>query len=276
MDTLKRILLTEVLGVSPVAATAGQEPCVMVPSHSPKLDAYGETSFRRCLQVFENRAILLVVPEGMDTSAFHRIGGNFTEVRVPVTWQASLKAYNKMKCSSEFYQRFEGYSHMLTYELDAYAFRDELDLWCGKSFDYIGAPWFARFSEATPDSPMTAVGNSGFSLRCISSCLTVTRFWEDAMEALSRPGWSAVAKWPLDHLKELQTVAEDVFWSRHAKVALPSFAVAPLEEARKFSFEVNPGVLYEMNGRELPFGCHKWFQYDPAFWAPFIGSSEAS
>jgi len=218
----------------------------------------------------------LVVPEGIDTSAYHRLGDNFTEVRVPVSWQASLKAYNKMKCSSEFYERFQGYSHMLTYELDAYAFRDELDFWCAKSFDYIGAPWFEKFSSATPTSPMTAVGNSGFSLRRISSCLAVTRFWEEALEALNRPGVALLAKLPLDRLKLLQSVAEDVFWSRHAKVALPDFSVATLDEARRFSFEVNPGVLYEMNGRELPFGCHKWFAYDPAFWAQFIGSPEAS
>lgn len=280
LDAGKRALLTRCLRLKTEAGlptpVAGQEPCIMVPSHSPVLDAHAETSFRRCLEVFAKRDILLVVPEGMDTSAYHRIGSNFTEVRVPVEWQSSLKAYNKMKCSSEFYKKFEGYSHMLTYELDAYAFRDELDLWCAKPYDYIGAPWFASFSEATPKSPMTAVGNSGFSLRRISSCLLVTRFWEQALEALDQPGLRLVAKWPIDDLNNLQTAAEDVFWSRHAKVAYPQFSVSPLEEARKFSFEVNPGVLYEMNGRELPFGCHKWFAYDPGFWAPFIGSTEPS
>jgi len=220
---------------------------------------------------FCNRAIILVLPEGMDSSAYHRIGNNFEIIRVPADWQSSLKAYNRMKCSSEFYQKFKQYSHMLTYELDAYAFRDELDLWCAKPYDYIGAPWFARFSESSATDPMTAVGNSGFSLRSLSSCLIVTRFWENALAALHRPGLSPLIKWPLGYLDHLQTVAEDVFWSRYAKIAYPSFSVAPLEEARKFSFEVNPAVLYEMNGRTLPFGCHKWFRYDPEFWDPLIG-----
>ena len=281
MITWKRDLLTRILNLEAVEACsvksmAGKEPCVMVPSHTPLLDAHAEMSFRRCLEVFSSRAIILVLPEGIDTSAYQRIGSNFEVIRVPVGWQSSLKAYNRMKCSSEFYQKFEQYSHMLTYELDAYAFRDELDLWCAKPYDYIGAPWFARFSESTAHDPMTGVGNSGFSLRRLSSCLSVTRFWENALAALHRPGLSPLVKWPLGYLDHLQTVAEDVFWSRYAGIAYPSFSIAPLDEARKFSFEVNPAFLYEMNGRSLPFGCHKWFLYDPEFWGPFIGAPEES
>jgi len=275
-DLLARVLNLEMVDAETMAFAAGKEPCVMIPSHTPVLDAHAQLSFRRCLEVFSRRTIILVVPEGMDTSAYHRIGSNFAEERVPAGWQSSLKAYNRMKCSFDFYQKFQNYSHILTYELDAYAFRDELDLWCGKPYDYIGAPWFARFSEATADDPMTAVGNSGFSLRRLASCLTVTRFWEDALGALHRPGLSPLVKWPLSYLDHLQTVAEDVFWSRYAGIACPSFSIAPLEEARKFSFEVNPAVLYEMNGRSLPFGCHKWFLYDPEFWGPFIGGPEES
>jgi hypothetical protein len=32
-------------------------------------------------------------------------------------------------------------------------------------------------------------------------------------------------------------------------------------------------VLYELNGHELPFGCHAWERYDRAFWEeqlPFL------
>ena len=39
-----------------------------------------------------------------------------------------------------------------------------------------------------------------------------------------------------------------------------------------FAFEARPRTLYEMNGRQLPFGCHAWFRYDLAFWKPFVES----
>ncbi len=246
----------------------------MVPSHKPTLDLHEETSFLRCLEVFERRAIVLVVPEGMDTSAFHRLGHGFEEMRVPPAWLASLGAYNRMKCGSEFYARFGSFSHMLTYELDAYAFRDELDLWCGKPFDYIGAPWFARWSESTANDPILAVGNSGFSLRRVGSCLKAAKNWETVQRWLGRPLVSQLARKPLWFMDDLKGRAEDGFWGTYARFVLPSFTVAPIHEAVRFSFEVNPSVLYEMNGRNLPFGCHKWFEYDPAFWAEFITSDD--
>jgi len=48
-----------------------------------------------------------------------------------------------------------------------------------------------------------------------------------------------------------------------ARAASPSLALS-------FSFQVNPRLLYEVNSRRLPFGCHGGFKYDLAFWEPFI------
>ena len=37
--------------------------------------------------------------------------------------------------------------------------------------------------------------------------------------------------------------------------------IPPVNEAMKFSFENFPEYLYELNNKELPFGCHNWYNY---------------
>jgi len=48
--------------------------------------------------------------------------------------------------------------------------------------------------------------------------------------------------------------------------------LAPFEEAKRFSFEVNPRRLFRECGNVLPFGCHKWMLYDLQFWKSHIQS----
>lgn len=52
----------------------------------------------------------------------------------------SVDSYNEMMLSPDFYRRFQVYDFMLIYQLDAFVFRDELDEWVAKDYDYIGAP----------------------------------------------------------------------------------------------------------------------------------------
>ena len=95
--------------------------------------------------------------------------------------------YNKLMLSKEFYSNFLEYEYLLIYQLDAWVFKDELDYWCDKGFDYIGAPLFEykinkgviQFSKN-----MQGVGNGGFSLRKIDYCL----------ELLNKPHWLPILK----------------------------------------------------------------------------------
>jgi hypothetical protein len=52
--------------------------------------------------------------------------------------------------------------------------------------------------------------------------------------------------------------------------AYPFFRVPTPEQALSFAFEVAPRRLYEMNGRQLPFGCHAWERCDRAFWVEHV------
>ena len=42
---------------------------------------------------------------------------------------------------TEFWEKFADYEYVLMYHLDALVFSDQLQEWCGKGLDYIGAPF---------------------------------------------------------------------------------------------------------------------------------------
>jgi hypothetical protein len=170
---------------------------------------------------------------------------------------------------------------MLTYELDSFVFRDELNYWCSKKLDYIGAPWYDGYVDVKENASIIGVGNSGFSLRNIQACRNVLEKlsqkpfnsvkvfyqdrWHHLLPSLLRGieyGWfSALIGYPRH---------EDVFWCDLIPKIEPSFKIATVEEAIRFSFEVNPEILYANAGNRLPFGCHAWSKYSPKFWEDHI------
>jgi hypothetical protein len=63
---------------------------------------------------------------------------------------------------------------------------------------------------------------------------------------------------------------EDQFWGLVAAKNFRWFKTPSSQEAMKFGFEMQPRKLFELNGRQLPFGCHAWWKYDLEFWRPYI------
>ena len=161
-------------------------------------------------------------------------------------------------------------------------FRNELEYWCAQGYDYLGAPWF---KDAT--TMYSKAGNGGFSLRNIQACL-------DAIDCGVHRTFAGVFKrhkkkhlisnilhfpvviasylfdklWPEQLSKSRKN--EDVVWAYDAKLkAIPS------ELALKFSFECYPRKLYELNNRQLPFGCHAFEKWEYDFWKQFINVKES-
>ena len=66
---------------------------------------------------------------------------------------------------------------------------------------------------------------------------------------------------------------EDYAIVKYAKYFDNGFKVAPAKVAAKFSFEVHPELLYELNNKRLPFGCHSYLKYNPEFWKKHIISN---
>jgi hypothetical protein len=271
---------------------------IQIFAHKPTLQWYEQISLEQCSRVLGRHPIRLVCPTGLDVSAYRRIAPALEVDFIPSHWLASSRAYNRLKILPFLYERYAAYEFLLTYELDAFVFKDELEEWCEQGWDYIGAPWFEGYANATPSSRPIGVGNGGFSLRRISTMLRITRSrrairpmlnvyseWRSCTDRSPRGLWRLlgnliwrncfhhlqIAFWPaLFHLHLNRfSWGEDIFWSC-AGDRIAGFRLAPYHVARHFSFEVNPERLFIECGNKLPFGCHKWTEYQPGFWKPLI------
>ena len=260
---------------------------IVIPTYRERLNSLESLSLRRCLEILRHYDIHFVLPEGLVPDYIPQADGVYVD-RFHPDFFRSLDAYNRLMLQSDFYRRFSGYSHILVHQLDAYVFRDELDVWCGKNFDYVGAPWFE-------DGRLKAVaGNGGFSLRKVESFLAVLGigcgrrvFTFNEKLALRRSSPVSPADFivaTVGFLRFKNTLGgflawpymnEDWFYSAHAPRLAPGFKVADPASSMAFSFEARPSELYRRNGNRLPFGCHAFHKQEPEFWREFIPFGKA-
>lgn len=260
-------------------------PVVVVPIHRQQPTADERFSLQRCSQVLGHHPIRIVHPDGLNLELYKDLLPTARPLPVPESWMASIRAYNRMMINPAFYQKLDQFSHALVHEPDALAISDQLLYWCEQPFDYIGAPWFEGFQDATPDAPMIGVGNSGFSLIKISAIrlfLESNRRWISRMiiaKDLLRKILRRPSRYPLNFLIEafgssgllggahrLVDDQCDIFLSFHASNCYPPlFIVADPNTALRFSWEVNPSRCSELCNNQLPFGIHAWAKYDRSF-----------
>jgi hypothetical protein len=183
---------------------------------------------------------------------------------------------------------------MLIYQLDCWVFQDDLMYWCEQGYDYIGAPWFDKFSEADDNSKMLPLaGNGGLSLRRIQAFIEALenkgKYGRHKVESLSdiciayfkckKLNWKTLI-WPYQILKEYfdrYNIIINVFQKRNEDAVISElfprlnkdFRVAPADKAMYFAFEVLPRRLMAIT-KKLPFGCHAFERYDWDFWRGYI------
>lgn len=207
----------------------------------------------------------------------------------------SAAAHGLLLMSKGFYKRFGNYEHVMFYHLDSLVFSDGLSEWCGKPYDYIGAPWFR--CEDSPWVDRARVGNGGFALLRVSKAIEALEarhryirgsrwldlhvmwtpdFLAKSMDRLSRrfPKSKLLERLVSERRQFMDPASNnrnnDIFWSDMAKYYLPDFRVAPFHEGIRFAFEVSPRECLRMNGGKMPFGCHAWERYDRSFWEPHL------
>jgi hypothetical protein len=259
---------------------------IVIPIHKAEPTLYELISFQQCFKILASSNIRVIAPRNLSLGAYKKVVPDFETVFIDPEWQSSIKAYNKLKISRFFYRLFKDYDYLLTYELDAFIFSDDLDYWCRQGYDYIGAPWFDDYPSSTPGSStrLLKTGNSGFSLRRIHAVRKILDNFYYQMPWELKSGvenlLKAIIKTPYRWLKNqgsenftLQKYYnghEDVFFSETVFLKFKDFKIAPIEDAIKFSFEVRPEYLYELNNQRLPMGCHGWWRYNLDFWKPHI------
>ncbi|MEI8140653.1 MAG: DUF5672 family protein [bacterium] len=242
--------------------------CVILIVYRTTLDRFEKLSLNQCLATLGKHTIKTIAPTGLPLPKPLQA---FPCERFAPEFFTDVAGYNRLMLSPEFYARFLDFRHILIHQLDAFVFKDELNIWCEHNFDYIGAPWLGvKFptKESTyaglpewswrrrfPDQPRHyVVGNGGFSLRRVE---TMHRILTEFAEI--RHLWG--------------TRHEDAFWG----IAVPEcigdqFRLPSFDDAVAFAFETQPSECYERNNLQLPFGCHAWHKLDPAFWQPHFKS----
>jgi hypothetical protein len=161
---------------------------------------------------------------------------------------------------------------------DAYVFRDELEYWCSKNYDYIGAPLYEFDGTIAPKNYL-CVGNGGFSLHKVGSALRVLSSYRVVYSAREAFDWwnkynirgkirylpyfcrllLGIGRNSHDGLNQMK-MNEDIFWGKYVPRSFDWYKVAPFDEALGFSMEYNCEELLAKNNGRLPFGCHQWYK----------------
>lgn len=269
---------------------------IMVPLPTPALSKDDEVSMRHLRAHLDHYDKFLLVPRGMKAD----IPG-FNIIELDHKHFGSATNHNRMLYLPEFWQLFSDYEFTLMYHLDALVFSDQLEAWCDKGYDFIGAP-FIQCADS-PWVKVERVGNGGFALYRVPSVLKVlwnryrlrpSKYYEDRhwkliemQRKILKPLRASVPKSlrgqftnqlrntvrRLDHI-EANDTNNDCFWADEASRYHPDFKVAPFDEGLRFAFEVCPPLCLERNGGEMPFGCHAWARYDRGFWEARIMDKE--
>ena len=263
---------------------------IIIPVYRSTITKLEKISLEQCAAILGDFPVYFIAPQNLNYSEYLKLIPDARIESFPASFFESTKTYNRLMLSQSFYERFSQYEYILIYQTDAFVFKNDLKYWCGKGYDYIGAPWFKDFNEqkAISDEPW-GVGNGGFSLRKTESFINilksdkVVKNQKELIERYIKYGTRDKAiKLPETLLKltginnrskkfiEKFPVNEDYFWGNYASKINKEFKIAAMQDAIKFAFECSPSKLYELNNRVLPFGCHAWWKYDLDFWKPHI------
>ena len=260
---------------------------IVIPVYKRELAWNEEISFRQTLRVLGSYPIIMVCPESLDISRYNAIAGenNRTIYRESFDdmYFANIAGYNRLLLSEEFYMRFERYEYILIAQLDTYVFKDELESWCKKGFDYVGAPLFNTW----PDLTSGFVGNGGLSLRRVKAYLDYFKGRKNVIKTndiakrinfkdkpytrwfvwlLMALGWRNK---PHSYAKYCHS-NEDGFWSITLDGTNYELTKPSVEEALEFAWERFPSDIYKKVGH-LPMGCHAWEKYEyESFWKEII------
>ena len=252
---------------------------ITIPIYTTHLSEQDWASIRQCFKILQNYTICYVKPESLDISPItEKFEANIIE-SFPDHFFKGISGYNRLMLSSQFYNRFKEWKYIFIYQTDAWVFCDELEEWCNKNYDYIGAPWIPKkkyslnyyrlyvaiktiycklFSQPNYNKLYFNVGNGGVSLRKTQKFAIEAEKRVDEIEQL-------ISKKAKDFYNE------DVYWSITINEKECVMKIPKWDEALKFSFDKNPQESLDFNNGQLPFCCHGWTKPKMlSFWKNYI------
>lgn len=259
---------------------------VVIPIYTLKLSDVDWLALRQCFKVLGHHDIAIIKPQSLDLSPFPDLIGGNPQYRVEAfddSYFAGREGYNRLMLSTDLYRRFLDSRYIFIHQSDVYVFRDELEQWCQRGYDYIGAPWLPaegdvsgwnlprraiymlrqlmgkRKSSCHPINLKYRVGNGGCSLRH-------TRHLHDASVKLA----DVLARAAAD--SSTSENFEDVVWSVRVNELSPgTLRIAPYQEAALFSIESHPSMAMRITGGQLPMATHAFARRrNRTFWKQYI------
>ena len=255
---------------------------IAIPLYYTNLGKLDRLSISRCFELWRDKFdIYFVKPESLDISEVPQEYHCAETISFADSYFSDIKGYNRLMLSADFYGKFLDYEYVFIYQTDGYAFKDELEDWCRKGYDYIGAPWipspkpfpnldkaFVKIRriinkwQAKPDRSELyyQVGNGGVSLRKSSVFYNTALSDKENIDLY------------ISRLGDCSLFNEDVYWFRAPGSGTDGKLHKPeCMEALSFAFDMNPGECIRLNNGQLPFCCHGFskpkFQ---KFWKRFI------
>lgn len=248
---------------------------VIIPVYKSTLTDLELRSLQQAYAVLGKYPIVIIKPASLDLTDFLNTYSGISTESFADDYFKGIAGYNKLMLSTELYERFRQYEYILIYQLDAYVFQDELQVWCNKGYDYVGAPWLKKeiyklplvsgimklircycqyTNKPTKQAFYNKVGNGGLSLRKVESHYQATITYRKKIDYyLSQ--------------KRSHFYNEDVFWATEVS----DFTYPEAKEAILFAFDKYPAYCYKLTQGKLPFGCHSWYKRKmKKFWKPII------
>ena len=104
---------------------------VTIPVYKPKYSEYEKISLIQCCKILNKHLFSFICPNDLDINNYEKILKqykiNYQIERFPPEYFTSVEKYSELLLDSTFYRRFSHYEYILTYQLDAFVFRDELE-----------------------------------------------------------------------------------------------------------------------------------------------------
>lgn len=258
------------------------EDCIIIiPVYKP-LEVNDRIAIRQMIAMTPGVKKTFVMPESLTIDESFIEFSNFLVERFENHFFIGKLGYNRLMLSPDFYKRFSNYKYMLIHQTDAFLFKPDLQRWCNKNYDYIGAPWLRPhkmkeakiykraiklfpwiFSHRLKNRIMhyNNVGNGGLSLRRIDTFIKI----------LESVDTQPILNFYLEKQPYEKTLYnEDVFWSIEGPKLYEKFTKPGWREACGFSLENYPSFAYDVMNKQLPFGCHAPLVHEPAFWQDHI------
>lgn len=168
--------------------------CIIIIPVYKSLQVNDRIAIKQAIKMTPGVEKTFIMPDNLPIDESFTEFSSFSVKRFENHYFTSKMSYNMLMLSLNFYKRFSDYKYMLIHHTDVFLFKPELQYWCYKNYDYIGAPWLRPhkikkakiYSQLINSLPLifshrlknrvkhyNNVGNGGLSLRKINTFIKI-------------------------------------------------------------------------------------------------------